>query len=215
MWCFNKRQIENNDSSYTIEYYFMYDSISKLKSYRDFLNKFKEFTLEEYEDELKNEGYQSYSNVVFFLRHKDDFSVLFSLTLEIVDNNPEYTYYFNEYETNNITEKNINDMLNKYKDSSENLCLEIHMNTKFYRTMSFHNNLETDDEVSDNEDYNEIPAIIENSFASDNCSVCLTNKPSILNFPCLHLSVCERCEGKGCFINCSICRVKIERKVKI
>ena len=214
MWCFNKRQVENNESSYTIKYYFMYDSISELKSYRDFLNKFKDFTLEEYEDELKNEGCQSYSNIIFFLRHKDNFSVLFSITLEIVNNIPEYTYCFNEYETNNITEENINNMLNKYKDSSEHLCLEIHMNTKFYRFMSFYNNLETDDE-DDEEDDDEIPPIIENSFSSDNCTVCFNHKPNILNFPCLHLSLCDECEKIGRFINCSICRVKIERKVKI
>ena len=211
MWCVNKRQIENNESSYTIKYNFMYDSISELKSYRDYLNKFRGFTLDEYEDELKNEGYQSYSNIVFFLRHREDFSVLFSMTLEIANNITDYTYYFNEYETNNITEQNINDMLNKYKNTFENLYIEIVMNTKFYCTMSLLNDLETDDEEFDNE----IPSIIENSFNSDSCLVCLTNKPNILNFPCLHLSVCERCEETGCFINWSICRVKIERKVKI
>ena len=208
MWLFNKRQVEDNNSTYTIKYYFMYDSISELKNYRDYLNKFKDFTLEEYEDELKNEGYQSYSNIIFFLRYKDDFSVLFTITLEMVNNNPEYTYHFNEYETNNITEENINNMLDKYKDYQENLCLEIHMETKFYRFLSFYDNLETDEDE-------EIPTIIENSFSSYNCLICFNNKPNILNFPCLHLSLCEECEKIGRFINCSICRVKIKRKVKI
>ena len=210
MWLFNKRQVEDNNSTYTIKYYFMYDSISELKNYRDYLNKFKDFTLEEYEDELKNEGYQSYSNIIFFLRYKDDFSVLFTITLEMVNNNPEYTYHFNEYETNNITEENINNMLDKYKDYQENLYLEIHMETKFYRFLSFYDNLETDEDEDE-----EIPTIIENSFSSDNCLICLINKPNILNFPCLHLSLCEECEKIGRFINCSICRKKIKRKVKI
>ena len=212
MWLFNKRQVEDNNSTYTIKYYFMYDSISELKNYRDYINKFKDFTLEEYEDELKNEGYQSYSNIMFFLRYKDDFSVLCTMTLEIVNNNPEYTYYFNEDETNNVTEENINNMLDKYKDSQENLYLEICMTTKFYRFLSFYNN---EDEYEDEDENEEIPAIIENSFSSDNCLICLKNKPNILNFPCLHLSQCEECERIGRFINCSICRLKIERKVKI
>ena len=210
MWLFNKRQVEDNNSTYTIKYYFMYDSISELKNYRDYLNKFRDFTLEEYEDELKNEGYQSYSNIIFFLCYKDDFSVLFTITLEMVNNNPEYTYHFNEYETNNITEENINNMLNKYKDSQENLCLEIHMETKFYRFLSFYDNLESDEEETQI-----IPAIIENSFSSDNCIICLKLKPNILNFPCLHLSLCEECEKLGRFLNCSICRKEINRKVKI
>ena len=212
MWLFNKIQEEDNNSTYTIKYYFMYDSISELRNYRDYINKFRNFTLEEYEDELKNEGYQSYSNIIFFLRYKDDFTVLLPITLEIVNNIPEYTYHFNEYEINNITEENINNMLNKYKDTQENLCLEIHMTTKFYRFLSFYNNEDEDEDEYENE---EIPAIIENSFSSDNCLICLKNKPNILNFPCLHLSQCEECERIGRFINCSICRLKIERKVKI
>ena len=212
MWLFNKRRVEDNNSTYTIKYYFMYDSINELKNYRDYLNKFKDFTLGEYEDELKNEGYQSYSNIVFFLCHKDVFSVLFSINLEIVNNIPEYTYHFNEYETNNITEENINDMLDEYKNSPENLYLEIHMETKFYRFLSFYDNLESDDEE---EELHQTPAIIENSFSSDNCLICLNNKPNILNFPCLHLSLCEECEKVGRFLNCSICRKEIKRKVKI
>ena len=212
MWLFNKIQEEDNNSTYTIKYYFMYDSITELRNYRDYINKFRNFTLEEYEDELKNEGYQSYSNIMFFLRHKDDFSVLFTMNLEIVNNIPEYMYHFNEYETNNVTEENINNMLDKYKDSQENLYLEIRMTTKFYRFLSFYNNEDEDEDEYENE---EIPAIIENSFSSDNCIICLKLKPNILNFPCLHLSLCEECEKIGRFINCSICRIKIERKVKI
>ena len=213
MWLFNKRQVEDNNSTYTIKYYFMYDSISELKNYRDYLNKFKDFTLEEYEDDLKNEGYQSYSNIIFFLRYKDDFDVLFTMNLEIVNNIPEYMYHFNENEINNITEENINNMLNKYKDSHENLYVEICMTTKFYRFLSFYN--ENEDEDEDEEESQTIPTIIENSFSSDNCIICLKTKPNILNIPCLHLAVCEECEKIGRFINCSICRKEINRKVKI
>ena len=212
MWLFNKRQVEDNNSTYTIKYYFMYDSISELKNYKDYVNKFKDFTLEEYEDELKNEGYQSYSDIIFFLRYKDDFGVLFTINLEMVNDNTEYMYHFNEYETNNFTEENINNMLNKYKDSQENLYIEICMTTKFYRFLSFYNDIESDE---DEEESHQIPTIIENSFSSDNCIICLKTKPNILNFPCLHLSLCEECEKIGRFINCSICRKEINRKVKI
>ena len=59
------------------------------------------------------------------------------------------------------------------------------------------------------------PAIIESPFISDNCSICLSAIPNILNIPCLHLSVCSECEEIGKLLKCSVCRKKIKRKVKI
>ena len=217
MWRYNKEKIDDDGSNYTIKYDFMYSDISKLKSYEDCINEFRNFTLgERYENELINEGYQSFSNIAFFLHHKDDFNVLFSINLEIVNNIPEYIYHFDVYESNSTTKENFNNFLSKYKDTQEKIYVAVHMRTKFYRTLYFYNENEEDDEDDEDEVENdEIPAIIENSFSSDSCLICLKNKPNILNFPCLHLSKCEECEKIGRFINCSICRLKIERKVKI
>ena len=65
------------------------------------------------------------------------------------------------------------------------------------------------------EDGDLIPPTIESGFASDNCIVCCTEKPNILNIPCLHISTCESCEKIGELTKCSVCRMVIQRKVKI
>ena len=65
------------------------------------------------------------------------------------------------------------------------------------------------------EDYTSQPSPIESGFASDNCIVCCIEKPNILNIPCLHISTCESCENIGKLTKCSICRMVIQRKVKI
>ena len=59
------------------------------------------------------------------------------------------------------------------------------------------------------------PPTIETGFASDNCIICCLEKPNILNLPCLHISICESCEKIGKLTKCSICRMVIQRKVKI
>ena len=73
-----------------------------------------------------------------------------------------------------------------------------------------------DDEDDDDEDDEDlIPPTIESGFYSDNCIVCCIEKPNILNIPCLHISTCESCENIGELTKCSICRMVIQRKVKI
>ena len=59
------------------------------------------------------------------------------------------------------------------------------------------------------------PPTIETGFASDNCIICCLEKPNILNLPCLHISTCESCEKIGKLTKCSICRMVIQRKIKI
>ena len=94
------------------------------------------------------------------------------------------------------------------------------METKFYvyRSLDIMNQYEEEaDELLD-EGYSddETPsAAVELPFISDNCSVCLSSPPNILNIPCLHLSVCHKCEEIGKLLRCAVCRKKIERKVKI
>ena len=203
MWCVFKRQTESYDSSYVMNYEFKYDSFENFNNYDDVKNHFRNFTLdEEYEDELKDEGYESFSNIIFYLCFADDDTLLFSTTIEITDDNPIYTFHFKENDFEDFYS-----FLSNYKNKDLHILMK--METKFYRQRVLHE----EEFVSDDDE--EIPSIIENSFSSDNCTVCLINKPNILNIPCLHLSLCEECEKKGRFINCSICRVKIERKVKI
>ena len=75
-------------------------------------------------------------------------------------------------------------------------------------------NYRTPDGSDDEEEYLE-PPTIETGFYSNNCIVCCLEKPNILNLPCLHISTCESCEKIGELTKCSICRMVIQRKVKI
>ena len=220
MFCSYRRQTETTQTTYTVESEFNYDfGINSIKDYDDVKNKFKNFKIdEEYEDQLKDEECQSISNAIFYLCYKNEDIVLFSINIEMIHYMADYKYYFIE-EPENIVY--INKILNKNYNLNgfDNLFIRIKMCTKFYKYLLMLNESNETDELTDNEDYDDddddIPAIIENSFYSDCCSVCLNNKPNILNIPCLHLSVCQKCEETGCFLNCSICRVKINRKVKI
>ena len=70
------------------------------------------------------------------------------------------------------------------------------------------------DGYDEEEEYLE-PPTIETGFVSDNCVICCLEKPNILNLPCLHISTCESCEKIGELTKCSICRMVIQKKVKI
>ena len=203
MWCVFKRQTESYDSSYVMNYEFKYDSFENFNNYDNVKIHFRNFTLdEEYEDELKDYGYESFSNIIFYLCFVNDDTFLFSTTIEITDDNPIYTFHFKENDFEDFY-----NFLSKYKDKDLHILMK--MESKFYRQRVLH------EEEFISEDDEEIPPIIENSFSSDNCIICLKTKPNILNFPCLHLSLCEECEKIGRFLNCSICRKEIKRKVKI
>ena len=56
---------------------------------------------------------------------------------------------------------------------------------------------------------------VELPFVTENCSICLTEKPNIIIFPCLHQSVCYQCEDRGKLTKCPTCRETIIKKVKI
>ena len=205
MWRINKITTEDNDVTKTIEGEFglFYDK-EELKTYSDIKNKFKDFKIdEEYENELKDEGCQSISYFRFFLTNgKEEDIYLFLIKLEVcslIELTYEYIYSF-------IVENDLEDI----EDFSGNYLIKIKYETKFYKFHGLEDVYEEDEEEDE-----KIPPIIENSFTSDNCIICFTSKPNILNFPCLHISLCEDCEEIGRFLNCSICRKEIQRKVKI
>ena len=226
-------EVERNIASVSYVSEFIYDDIGENKTYDGIIDKFKNFNFENEEGniigELKSEfECVSYSNLVFFLYFEkqdntNDFVMLFSATLEITSYDEDPIYNFNFCEDEELVRekrKYINDEI-KY-GNSKNQYINIMMNTKFYFNQRLNNdNGEYDDEEyndynsTDEDDDNRIPAIIETPFSADFCSICLTNIPNILNFPCLHLSVCDNCETQGRLVNCSVCRKRIERKVKI
>ena len=209
MWRIHKETIEADDYTKTEEGEFglFYDK-DELKTYDDIRNKFKNFKLdEEYELELKDEGCQSITYLRFYLYNGNEEDIcLFLIKLEVcsmTDLKYEFIFIYDA-----------EDELDKIHNFHESHLIKIKYETKFYRFNGLEDENEYEDEDEDEED-DRIPPIIENSFPSDNCIICYTSKPNILNFPCLHLSQCEGCEEKGKFVKCSICRKEIQRKVKI
>ena len=68
---------------------------------------------------------------------------------------------------------------------------------------------------SDTEEPAAFSCPVETLFTTDKCCICLTEKPDIILFPCLHKTVCLQCEERGELTKCPTCRLKITKKIKI
>ena len=220
MQCVSTREIRRSQSSHEKEYHYIYknDNLKNIKNYDDVKNQFNNFKLlEEFEYELMYEEHRQYMSksyctvfICYGIPNRDyDSALLFSFEIDITSLiGPDYNYSFKESDFSIF-----NNFLKRNKNKMDEIYLSIRSETTFYHDYLIPSPAPQPE--SEDENYDRIPAIIEDSFATDNCLVCLTNQPNILNFPCLHLSVCKSCEETGRFLNCSVCRKKIERKVKI
>ena len=213
-------EIHESATSIEKEAIFITENLGNDKTFEAILDKFNNYRFTEHIDFLRNEHEcQSYSSILFTINftingNERNF-FLFTAILEIPDRNEiEYTTS-TMYEDVEEREKIVNDLL-KYK-LYDKVIVRAEMDIKFYKNRSLdileqYQDEEFDEGYSDDESP---PAIIESSFISDNCSVCLSMKPDILNIPCLHLAICHKCEEIGKLLKCVVCRKKIERKVKI
>ena len=212
---------EIHESATTIEKeaIFITENLGDDKTFDAILEKYNNYRFTEHMDFLRNDhDCQSYSSIlftiIFLINGNERKFFLFTAILEIPDRTEiEYTTS-TIYEDVEEREKIINDLL-KY-NLYDKVFIKAEMDIKFYknRSLDIQNQYEDDEGFSDN-DEETTPAIIESSFISDNCSICLSAVPDILNIPCLHLSVCSKCEEIGKLLRCAVCRKKIERKVKI
>ena len=206
---------EINETALTIEKeaIFISEDLGNDKTFDAILNKFDNYRFDDFIDFLMNEHEcQSYSSISFSINFTDSVGVVdyFFLTaiLEILDRT-EVEYTTSIVSENIRDRKTIVDSLFKYK-LYDKVIVKAKMKIKFYKNRS----LDVLDQYQDAE-YEEQPAIIESAFTSDNCSVCLSMKPNILNIPCLHLAICCSCEETGKLLRCVVCRKKIGRKIKI
>ena len=192
---------------------FLYENLDTktITNYDIIKNHFTNFKLDrEYDNFLTDQGNHSLSYLIFKLynyTNEEEWVSLFSITIKkdpIIE--PTYVYYFRE------DLEGFNDFLTK-NHNLENLIIDIEMETTFYLNLDVEENYDEDE--SENEDDIEIIPIIEDVFRIEECSVCLTNTPNIINIPCLHLSICQECEEKGKFKKCVTCRKSINRKIKI
>ena len=205
---------EINETAFTIEKEatFISEDLSKCKTFYEISDKFENYRFDEFMDLLMNEyGCQSYSTILFSINFMSRTIVLdyvfLKTILEIIDRaEVEYTEC-SIGETFRDTKSTVDMLL---RCNYDKVIVKAKMKIKFYKNRS----LDVLDQYEDAE-YEEQPAIIESAFTSDNCSVCLSMKPNILNIPCLHLAICCSCEETGKLLKCVVCRKKIKRKIKI
>ena len=217
MYCRSRGLIEETPSTKKYVADFLYEGLdTKLITNYDVIREhFANFTIdEEFNNFLTDQGSHSLSYLRFSLCKnvngnpgEEEWIYFLSLTIEtdpIID--PTYQYHFREDPTvfNSFLEENPN---------LENFRIGIEMETTFYLHLT--NEPNYDEVESENEDYIEIIPVIEDVFKIEECSVCLTNTPNIINIPCLHLSICQECEEKGKFKKCVTCRKSINRKILI
>ena len=213
-------EIDESASTIKKEAIFITENLGNDKTFQSILDKFNDYRFTEHIDFLRNDHEcQSYSSILFTINFTTNGNerrfFLFTAILEIPDRTEvEYTTS-TMYEDVEEREKIVNDLL-KHK-LYDKVIVKAEMDIKFYKNRSLDILDQYQDEEFD-EGYNDDespPAIIESSFISDNCSVCLSMKPDILNIPCLHLAICYKCEEIGKLLRCVVCRKKIERKIKI
>ena len=212
---------EINETSTTIEKeaIFITEDLGNVKTFEAIVDKFNNYRFTEHIDFLRNDhDCQSRSSISFSINFKNRGAeikrLLFLARLEIF-NRTEVDYITSPmYWDVRETELYVDGCL-KY-NLYEKVIVKAKMEIKFYKNRSLDILDQYEDVESDNE-YNNAdePAIVERSFTSDNCSVCLSMKPNILNIPCLHLAICCSCEEAGELLRCVVCRKRIGRKIKI
>ena len=213
-------EIDESASTIKKKAIFITEDLGNNKTFQSILDKFSDYRFTEHIDFLRNDHEcQSYSSILFsinFTKNGDETNYfLFTAILEIPDRT-EVEYTTSTMYENVRERETIVDGLLKYK-LYDKVIVKAEMEIKFYKNRSLdildqYQDEESEEEYSDDESP---PAIIESSFISDNCSVCLSMKPNILNIPCLHLAICRSCEETGNLLRCVVCRKKIERKIKI
>ena len=207
MWRIHREIIEDNNviRKERGEYRIFYNE-DELKSYDDIKNNFKNLKLdEEYELELKEDGWQSITYLKFYLHNeKEKDTYLFLIKLEVSSmTDLEYELIL-LFTVEDELKKNILDIRGKYS-------IKLKYDTNFYKLQGLENEIYEDE---DEECELEIPPVLL-SYPLDHCAICCEEKPNILNYPCLHLSQCEACNEKGKIIKCIICKEKIKYKIKI
>ena len=61
----------------------------------------------------------------------------------------------------------------------------------------------------------EPPKLIEESFRTNTCIICLDKEPNILFTDCNHICMCLECTKIKSLDNCPYCRTEISKRIKI
>ena len=118
---------------------------------------------------------------------------------------------FNEYNIYSINYNNIKDKISNENKYYSNFEVEGNFNIYINVSVSWWEDYNSEEE---DEDEDEEPA--RKTITEPECIICFENKPNILYLECMHLCVCNVCDGKGKFSKCPLCRTKIKnQKIRI
>ena len=211
--------IEETSTTIKKEAIFISEDLGNVETFEEIVDKFNNYRFSEHINFLRNDHDCQFHSAIRFsinikYRGSEIKHILFCARLDIVDRTEvDYLTFPMSGDFREI-ELYVDGCL-KY-ERYDNIIVKAEMDIKFYKNRSLdildqYEDVESDNEYSDADE----PAIVERSFTSDNCSVCLSKKPNILNIPCLHLAICCSCEEEGNLLRCVVCRKRIVRKIKI
>ena len=185
-------------------------------TFQGIINKYNDYRFDEHISLINEEGFQSYSIIIFkivFEINGKTLDYIIIISIMEIQNWDEVEYkpsFIND--KNEETKETINGLIrNKFYDK---VFIKAEISIKYYKNLS----LDIIDDINDYEEYYEeddyLPPL-ELPFFQDKCIVCMEYKPSILILPCLHICHCITCDEEGLMNKCPMCREKIERKIVI
>ena len=233
----------NEDICVEMDAEFEEDIIHKFYNYLDIYNFFSRYKFNEFIDDFRNEyNCRVRCHCTYYLRISNGISdlylgrFLFS-TLEIDDRNePSFLVIPTSFDDRGNQISQINSILQHELYTQVKVCVDMGIRfLLFYsldeeltayeraeqhmgRSLTDYEREQLEDLERDanfNSDDDETPKSVETPFTYDNCCICLTEKPEIVLVPCLHKSVCLKCEEKGKLTKCPNCRHIIIKKIKI
>ena len=117
---------------------------------------------------------------------------------------------FNEYNIYSINYNNIKDKISNENKYYSNFEVEGNFNININVSVRWWEDYNSDEEDSEDDE----PA--RKTISEPECIICFENKPNMLYLECMHLCVCNVCDGKGKFYKCPMCRTKLKnQKIRI
>ena len=228
----------NGDVSVEMDAEFEEDITHKFYNHNEIYNFFSRYKFDEFIDDLRDEhNSQVRCHCKYYLLILSETTSLFFgrflvSTLDIADRNEPSLLAVPSFDDRGNPIQEINSILQNELYKQVKVCIA--MEIKFYLFCSLEFTIyeraeqrmgrdlteyerEQLEDLEDDGREEEPPTfcIVEKTFATDKCCICLTEEPDIILLPCLHKSVCFQCEKKGQLTKCPTCRLMIFKKIKI
>ena len=224
------REKSRNSTIVEKEMEFEQEITTECYSFWHIKDKFKNYRFTEHIDEFRDEfNCQSKHHIKYYLMINDGVRSLFfgrflTASLYIPDRFEIEFYSVDYYDNRGDPTETVDYLLQKCKYDEVKVGVSMESTFMLFASLTALSEYEQEqiedlhDEGSDDEGYQETRFAaqpVETPFVTENCSICLTEKPDIILIPCLHKSVCCQCEERGKLTKCPTCRSLIIKKIKI